>query len=108
MVLGTRIFLPLRGRVGLRSFSSSRAHWQSAAPLPSSKPVGAFRGGLFGFLAGSVAASSLVYFYILSEYRLANEMLSDDIAALQMATIKLQSYITELETKVDKLHNIKK
>jgi hypothetical protein len=34
---------------------------------------------VFGFLAGSVAASASVYYYILAEYRFANEMLSDDI-----------------------------
>ncbi|KAJ5479086.1 hypothetical protein N7530_004595 [Penicillium desertorum] len=107
MPIGTKIFLPLRGRVGIRSFSSSRARWESAAPLPSSKPVGAFRGGVFGFLAGSVAAGASVYYYILAEYRFANEMLSDDIVALQKATIKLQSYITELESKVDQLHKKK-
>ncbi|CAG8267460.1 unnamed protein product [Penicillium salamii] len=85
--------------VGVRSFSSSRARL-NVAPLPSSKPVGAFRGGVFGFLAGSVAASASVYYYVLGEYKIANEMLSDDISALQMATIKLQSYITELESKL--------
>ncbi|KAJ5513477.1 hypothetical protein N7463_003029 [Penicillium fimorum] len=107
MSVSTKIFLPLRGRIGIRSFSSSRARWQAAAPLPSRKPVGAFRGGAFGFLAGSVAAGASVYYYILGEYRLANEMLSDDIAALQKATIKLQSYITELESRVDQLHKKK-
>jgi hypothetical protein len=45
MALSTKILLPLRGRVGIRSFSSSRARWEASAPLPSSKPVGAFRGG---------------------------------------------------------------
>lgn len=35
---------------------------------------------VFGFLAGSVAASTLVYYYVLGEYRIANEMLSDDIS----------------------------
>jgi hypothetical protein len=45
MAIRTNIFLPLRGRVGIRSFSSSRARWEASAPLPSSKPVGAFRGG---------------------------------------------------------------
>ncbi|KAJ5196032.1 hypothetical protein N7449_006511 [Penicillium cf. viridicatum] len=107
MPVGTKIFLPLRGRLGIRSFSSSRARWESAAPLPSSKPVGAFRGGVFGFLTGSVAAGASVYYYILAEYRFANELLSDDISALQKATIKLQSYITELETRVDQLHKKK-
>ncbi|CAG7940123.1 unnamed protein product [Penicillium salamii] len=65
--------------VGIRSFSSSRARL-NVAPLPSSKPVGAFRGGVFGFLAGSVAASASVYYYVLAEYKIANEMLSDDIS----------------------------
>lgn len=35
---------------------------------------------VFGFLAGSVAAGASVYYYILAEYRFANEMLSDDIS----------------------------
>lgn len=35
---------------------------------------------VFGFLAGSVAAGASVYYYILGDYRLSNEMLSDDIA----------------------------
>ncbi|CAG7931438.1 unnamed protein product [Penicillium olsonii] len=100
----TRI-LPLRP-AGIRSFSSSCARF-NVAPLPSSKPVGAFRGGVFGFLAGSVAASASVYYYVLAEYKIANEMLSDDISALQMATIKLQSYITELESKVDQIQKKK-
>jgi hypothetical protein len=34
---------------------------------------------LFGFLAGSVAAGAGVYYYILDEYRLSNEMLTEDI-----------------------------
>lgn len=34
---------------------------------------------LFGFLAGTVAASAAVYYYILGEYRVSNEMLSEDI-----------------------------
>lgn len=40
----TKIFLPLRGRAGARSFSISRPRWE-AATLPARKPVGAFRGG---------------------------------------------------------------
>ncbi|KAJ5669699.1 hypothetical protein N7462_010769, partial [Penicillium macrosclerotiorum] len=109
----TKLFLPLRGRVVARSFSVSRPRWE-AAPLPARKPVGAFRGGVFGFLTGAVVAGASVYYYILGDYRVANEMLSDDISvstlfisfatlALQSATIKLQSYISELEARVDQL-----
>lgn len=34
---------------------------------------------MLGFLSGSAAAGAAVYYYILSEYRTANEMLSEDI-----------------------------
>ncbi|KAJ6028480.1 hypothetical protein N7540_004056 [Penicillium herquei] len=102
MTVRSKIFLPLRARVVARSFSVSRPRWEGT-PLPARKPVGAFRGGVFGFLSGAVVAGASVYYYILSDYRVANEMLTDDILALQSATMKLQSYITELETKVNKL-----
>ncbi|KAK2794843.1 hypothetical protein FQN50_009853 [Emmonsiellopsis sp. PD_5] len=51
----------------------------AAAAFPAQKPVGAFRGGLFGFLFGSAAAGTAVYYYILEEYRVSNEMLTEDI-----------------------------
>lgn len=46
---------------------------------------------VFGFLAGSVAASASVYYYVLGEYRLANEMLSDDIAVCLSSCISAAS-----------------
>ncbi|KAL6234706.1 hypothetical protein BDW75DRAFT_211523 [Aspergillus navahoensis] len=79
----------------------------STAALPARKPVGAFRGGLFGFLTGSVVAGAAVYYYILGEYRVSNNMLTEDINALQTATQKLQTYISELETRVDQLQKKK-
>ncbi|EED23522.1 conserved hypothetical protein [Talaromyces stipitatus ATCC 10500] len=51
----------------------------SSSALPKQKPVGAFRGGIFGFLLGSVAAGVSVYYYVLKEYRVSNELLTDDI-----------------------------
>ncbi|KAF7712840.1 Uncharacterized protein PECH_000666 [Penicillium ucsense] len=92
----------LYGRAVARPFSTSRARLE-AVPLPARKPVGAFRGGLFGFLTGAVVAGASVYYYVLGDYRVSNEMLNDDILALQHATVKLQSYIIELEDRVDHL-----
>jgi zinc finger HIT domain-containing protein 1 len=37
------------------------------------------RGSLFGFFAGSTAAAAATYYYVLEEYRLSNEMLTEDI-----------------------------
>lgn len=34
---------------------------------------------LFGFLSGAVFAGATVYYYILGEYRVSNEMLTEDI-----------------------------
>lgn len=34
---------------------------------------------IFGFLTGAVVAGASVYYYVLSDYRIANEMLSEDI-----------------------------
>lgn len=34
---------------------------------------------LFGFLLGSVAAGVSVYYYVLKEYRVSNELLTEDI-----------------------------
>ncbi len=85
---------------------------------------------LFGFLSGAVFAGATVYYYILGEYRVSNEMLTEDIyvrfylhtipyfvffivyrfnshQALQSATQKLQTYISELESRVDQLQKKK-
>ncbi|OJD15454.1 hypothetical protein AJ78_04295 [Emergomyces pasteurianus Ep9510] len=78
-----------------------------AASLPVQKPVGAFRGGLFGFLFGSAVAGASVYYYILDEYRVSNEMLTEDIYALQAATQRLNAYMTDLEAKMDQVQKKK-
>ncbi|KAL8934186.1 MAG: hypothetical protein Q9211_005361 [Gyalolechia sp. 1 TL-2023] len=71
------------------------------AALPLRKPVGAFRGGMFGFLLGTTLAGAGTYYYILDEYRVSNELLTEDIYALQAAVQRLHNYISTLEEKVD-------
>ncbi|RKF61951.1 hypothetical protein OnM2_037068 [Erysiphe neolycopersici] len=48
-------------------------------PLAPSKPVGAFRGGLFGFLLGNFVSSVGLYYYVLEDYKVSNELLTNDI-----------------------------
>ncbi|RMD41642.1 hypothetical protein DV735_g3488, partial [Chaetothyriales sp. CBS 134920] len=71
----------------------------TAAPVK--KPVGAFRAGLFGFLLGTAVAGGSVYYYILEEYKVSNEVLSEDIFALQAAVQRTHAYVLELEKKLD-------
>ncbi|MCJ1354201.1 MAG: hypothetical protein MMC33_004188 [Icmadophila ericetorum] len=69
--------LPLRFT---RNFQTSRRLLETpAAALPLRRPVGAFRGGLFGFLSGATLAGAGVYYYILEEYKVSNELLTEDI-----------------------------
>ncbi|KAI0378819.1 hypothetical protein F5Y04DRAFT_140970 [Hypomontagnella monticulosa] len=68
---------PMRAARGFHATARSLA--DAAVPLPARKPVGAFRGGLFGFLLGSTLAGAGVYGYVLREYKASNELLTEDI-----------------------------
>jgi len=91
-----------------RSFTSSSRRLQDAVPIaPVRKPVGAFRGGIFGFLLGSTLAGASVYYYILEEYKVSNELLTEDIYALQAAVQRIHSLVLDLENKVVQLEKKK-
>ncbi|KAK0126116.1 hypothetical protein ONS95_007735 [Cadophora gregata] len=92
-----------------RSFqTSTRRSAEIAAPLPVRKPVGAFRGGLFGFLLGSTLAGAGVYYYVLDEYKVSNGLLSEDIYSLQASVQRVHSYVQTLEEKLSELEKKKK
>ncbi|KAM4059443.1 hypothetical protein HRG_011503 [Hirsutella rhossiliensis] len=71
----------------------------AAAPLPRRKPMGAFRGGLFGFLFGCVLSGGAVYSYLLQEYKASNDLLTEDIYTLQASVTRLANYVKTLEDK---------
>ncbi|KAI0177033.1 hypothetical protein LQW54_007632 [Pestalotiopsis sp. IQ-011] len=71
---------PIMRSTATRTFSSTTSKLADATvALPARKPVGAFRGGLFGFLLGSTLAGAGVYGYVLQEYKASNELLTEDI-----------------------------
>ncbi|KAG5973513.1 hypothetical protein E4U55_000481 [Claviceps digitariae] len=83
--------------VAARTFSTSARRMADASPLPAKRPMGAFRGGLFGFLFGSVLAGSAVYTYLLQEYRAYNDLLTEDIYTLQASVTRLTNYVKTME-----------
>ncbi|PSR92247.1 hypothetical protein BD289DRAFT_481115 [Coniella lustricola] len=93
-----------------RSFQSSapRLYAEATVTLPARKPMGAFRGGLFGFLLGATLAGTGSYYYILQDYKTSNELLQDDIYALQAATQRMSNYLTTLEEKIDTMEKKRK
>ncbi|KAI1368823.1 hypothetical protein F5Y08DRAFT_229955 [Xylaria arbuscula] len=94
--------ISLTMRATARNFhATSRNLADAAAALPARKPVGAFRGGLFGFLLGTTLAGGGVYGYTLRDYKASNELLTEDIYALQAACQRLNAYVKELEDRMD-------
>ncbi|KAF4122638.1 hypothetical protein GMORB2_6945 [Geosmithia morbida] len=77
-----------------------------SAPLPAKRPVGAFRGrfstinSLFGFLLGTALSGSVVYTYLIGEYKTSNDLLSEDIYTLQASVSRLTSYVQNLEQRL--------
>ncbi|KAK0514844.1 hypothetical protein JMJ35_002223 [Cladonia borealis] len=103
----TASMAPLRSSRTFQS-SSRLLDASSVAAAPARKPVGAFRGGMFGFLLGSTFAGAGTYYYILEEYKVSNELLTEDIYALQAAVQKIHTYVSSLEEKVDAMEKKKK
>ncbi len=56
---------------------------------------------LFGFLLGSTIAGTAVYYYILEEYKVSNELLTEDIYALQAAVQRIHEHVQSMESKFD-------
>lgn len=69
----------LTSRIAARGFHASARRMADAAPLPPRKPMGAFRGGLFGFLSGCALSGGTIYSYLLREYKASNDLLTEDI-----------------------------
>nr|POE96928.1 hypothetical protein CFP56_63753 [Quercus suber] len=81
-----------------RSFHTSQRLLQDG--IVARKPVGAFRGTLFGFLLGATLAGSGLYYYVIDEYKVSNELLSEDIYALQSAVQRIETYVKSLEDEI--------
>ncbi|KAK5987591.1 hypothetical protein PT974_11723 [Cladobotryum mycophilum] len=93
----------LSGRaMASRGFHTSARRMNDSAPLPAKKPMGAFRGGLFGFLFGTALSGSAVYSYLVKEYRAANDLLTEDIYTLQTSVHLLTNHVKALEQRGNK------
>ncbi|KAG0642424.1 hypothetical protein HOY80DRAFT_1007967 [Tuber brumale] len=108
----SRTLLPvLRTPHLLRTFTTSIIYRRAAtttatssatpAAIPKKRPIGAFRGGLFGFLLGSTISGGTAYFYLLEEYRVSNELLTEDVEALRTSIQRVEAYVRRLEESIE-------
>ncbi|KAL6869030.1 hypothetical protein ACO1O0_000353 [Amphichorda felina] len=89
-----------RRALAARPFHTSARRMADSAALPPRKPMGAFRGGLFGFLFGTVLSGAAVYSYLIGEYKTSNDLLTEDIYTLQTSVTRLTNYVQNLEQRV--------
>ncbi|KAF8208879.1 hypothetical protein K438DRAFT_1813053 [Mycena galopus ATCC 62051] len=66
-------------------------------PATQTKPIGAFRGGLVGFLAGFSLAASIAAYNLLDEYQLASAALQASVEELKLSTEKISSHVRRIE-----------
>ncbi|GAA5843574.1 hypothetical protein JCM3766R1_002417 [Sporobolomyces carnicolor] len=78
-------------------------------PTPAIKqPVGAFRGGLIGFLLGLTALGSYGYFLLLSDYEKASRQLVASVQNLESSTSLISSQlerISQLESRLNQVES---
>ncbi|KAG9004947.1 hypothetical protein FRB94_001985 [Tulasnella sp. JGI-2019a] len=60
-----------------------------AATVRPKKPIGGFRGGIFGFLLGFSVASAYASYRLLEEYKIASALLQASVEDLQASTDKV-------------------
>ncbi|CAN6653319.1 hypothetical protein TRVA0_026S01420 [Trichomonascus vanleenenianus] len=86
----------------VRAFSTSAiARNATSVPLPKKK-VGAFRGGFLGFLLGVTITGYGSYYYLVDEYRAANNVIIADVTSLQSSIKKLEAHVASLESQIKK------
>ncbi|KIO33030.1 hypothetical protein M407DRAFT_241230 [Tulasnella calospora MUT 4182] len=93
-----------------RQISSSSRRWQAeatetagatvvdAGSVRPKKPIGGFRGGVFGFLLGFSVASAYASYRLLEEYKIASALLQASVEELQASTDKISTHIRRIET----------
>ncbi|KAI9670338.1 MAG: hypothetical protein M1831_006552 [Alyxoria varia] len=53
-----------------------------------------------GFFLGTTLASATLFYYILDDYKLSNQLLNEDILALQASVERIAAYTQDLEAQV--------
>lgn len=77
--------------------SSTVRQYSTSTSSSGGKKIGAVKGGLFGFLTGVTATGVGSYYYLLDQYKLANNVIIADVVALQSSIANLEKHIKSLE-----------
>jgi len=91
-----------------RTFTATSRQMAEAVTAPAGtatpvkKPMGAFRGGLFGFLLGSTLAFGASFTYLRNEWKIRDDILMEDFASLRAACQRVEARFKVLEDQIAK------
>lgn len=74
-----------------------RRMYSTAPAVP--RKVGSVKGGFVGFLLGITVTGAASYYYLLDQYKIANNVVVADVIALQDSVNKLEKHVKSLEGK---------
>jgi len=93
-------------QVSSKQASKSWARLQTTTAVPVTplaprvqRPIGAFRGGITGFLLGFASAGVASYVYLSNEFQKSSELLFVDIESVHSSVRRLEEHIATLEAK---------
>jgi hypothetical protein len=74
-------------RLVVRPSRQFTRHYATEVPR---RPIGGFRGGLFGFILGVTLTGAVGYYYLLDEYHAASSLLLNSVEELQASTNRVR------------------
>ncbi|ODV78666.1 uncharacterized protein CANTADRAFT_53506 [Suhomyces tanzawaensis NRRL Y-17324] len=86
--------------IGLtRQIAKTGVRGYSTVATSGARKVGTFRGGFLGFLLGVTVTGAGSYYYLIDEYKVANNVIVADVVALQNSINNLEKHVKSLESK---------
>ncbi|PVU84810.1 hypothetical protein BB559_007384 [Furculomyces boomerangus] len=80
---------------------------ESETPKSKSKPIGGFRGGIFGFLLGATVAGSYGFYYLIDQYQKASSLVLSSVDELEKTATDVKDYVRKIDNMETLLGDIK-
>lgn len=89
------MFTLLKGSTSKVSFRQ----YSTGSPAIAPKRIGGFKGGFFGFLLGLTVTGFASYYYLIDQYRTANQIIIADVLSLKSTIDSLEKHVKALENQ---------
>ncbi|PVU88760.1 hypothetical protein BB561_005717 [Smittium simulii] len=66
-------------------------------PKPAKRPVGGFRGGVFGFILGAAVTGTYGLYHLVEQYEASNALVLSSVNELEKSTVQIRDYIERID-----------